>query len=115
MAKLKKIQAATLIETLIAMVVASVVFGIAFSVYLQVAASSTTGQKMKAFALVEKMLTETKREKRLFDEEYSDGGISITKTVSVSSLLPDLVLVQIVANDEKGKKVANRNILFLND
>lgn len=81
MVELKKLKADTLIETITATVITAIVFVMALTAIVNIEKMSNNHIKLKAYLLTEKIISETKQEKRYFDEDYQFETIKIIKNV----------------------------------
>lgn len=83
--RMKKIQAATLIETIIASVIILILFGILISFFVQISVNSFSTQEMRADQILDRYIIETDEQKAFLNEE-----IEVEKFIIRREIIGDL-------------------------
>ena len=110
MAKLKlgsvlhaKAKAATLLESMVAMVVVLLSFGIALMIYVNVANSNNSQQRLGVYLALNEVLADTVEDAAFTDEETKEGVLTIVKTVQPYGRSKSLIEIHLEARDLNGK------------
>lgn len=112
----KKIQASTLIEVITSMIIILIIFGISMMIVTNINTTSNTRMKLFAGMNINKLSEETKEEQSFFDEDYKIEGLKIEKKVSPYKNSENSILLEFIAFDVKGRKLATiREIIKTGD
>lgn len=107
----KKIQASTLIEVITAMIIIMIIFGIAMMIFTNINTTSNTKLKLFAGMHIDKVYEETIKENSFFDEDYQVESIKIEKKIMPYKNNDNIIILQFIAFDNKGKELLNKKEL----
>lgn len=97
--KLKRLPAASIVETIVALTIILVLFGISTTVLVQTGMYSPSVQKLRAGQLMNQILVDTKEERRFFDEEINEKDLKARKQVVAYEGKNNLVKVTVIILD----------------
>ena len=98
-----KARAATLLESLVAMVVVLLSFGIALMIYVNVANSNNSQQRLNAYFILNQVLAETVEYSAFANEEFKKGSLTIIRAVLPYGRSKSLIEIHLEARDLNGK------------
>jgi Tfp pilus assembly protein PilV len=112
MAGIKKLKAATLLESLIAMIIIVMCLSIGTMIYSNILSSDKQRIQLKAMFILNSEAQQTKTEKSFLDAEKQVDEWNVKKTVEHYDQTENLYRLSITITDKDGKVVATRNELI---
>lgn len=113
MALAKKVKASTLMETLVAMVVSMITLTFGTLVFVKVMDSSHQPEKLSSKIGVDKIASESIKEKQFIDAKLKQDELTIVKSVMPYKGSKTLNQISVKAFNNQDKLVAERNELII--
>src|ERR1041385_5013418 len=109
-----KLKASTLIESIVALTIISIVFAISIIIFMSVTNAGYLNQKIIAHQIIQSMISETKSQKKYFEESLSRYDIQFFKTVETVNE-KGLIKLSIRSVDKNGKLLEEYNEYIISD
>lgn len=113
-AVLKKMVSGSLIETIVSIVILTTILAIAYATIIQINSGPAIQVLNVAAGETDEIIFKAIHEDRFFDEEYTIGGLKISKTVQVSKELP-VIFLRVETRDVKEKLIYYRQMVLPNE
>lgn len=107
------VEASSILEVLISMVIILIVFGIAMMISANVLKSSLSIKKIKAQAVLSKLLIETESGADLTNKTFKLDSFIVEEEFKVTELYPDLIEVHLTAFDVNQEKITDLQKLII--
>lgn len=111
--KVRKIAAATIIETMVAMTILLVLFGMAITLLVQVTLAGNSGKKIKAEQLLSDWAVKTKQDQQYVDEEITADGFLLKRTVKAAAGENGLLEIEYSIYEDGKKLLPDRKELVI--
>lgn len=112
MAKLKKIQASTLVETIVAMVIITVIFSIALLIIANIAGRKNPQLRFKAYSEAQNTINNSLSTADFEDEEWQEDGLFIEKRILRYKEYNDLRILDVSIYDNKNRLLVEKKELI---
>jgi hypothetical protein len=109
----KKLKATTIIESMIAMIIIVICFGIGTMIFNNILSSDKHRQELKAMLYLNQEAIEIKKEKIFLDNEKQIGEWTIKSKIEKYEQTENLIKLELLAINSKGKIIAKRNELIV--
>lgn len=110
--KIKRVPAATLVETIVALIIILVLFSITVTILVQASLHSPSFLKLRAVQLINQVAAETTEEQRIFDEEIVRGDLRVYKRVEIYGEYQNLVNITFTVLDSRNKELITERRFF---
>jgi len=111
----KKLKASSVLEGLAANALLAIVSVIFSMIYVNVQNSYQMPNKLKASTELERIWTETKKEKKFIDEIIEEKNLVIKKSIEKYRDIDNIRLLKVVITNKKNKVLAERKELIINE
>jgi hypothetical protein len=101
--KIFRVNGNTILETIVALVIIITVFGTATTLFVKVAASSTSMQKLTTENILKNYATKTEEEKLFFTDEETIDGYRVKREVTALDNIKNMILIHFYIFDQNNK------------
>ena len=108
-----KLPATTIVETMVALSIVSIAFTVGMMIYFNVLDNSSIIQSISAENSLRQIMEATKQNKNFIEEEITQDGLLIQKTIQTREQSTELIWLHLEAIGENGKVIAALHELIL--
>ncbi|HTC00444.1 MAG TPA: hypothetical protein VK705_07160 [Ferruginibacter sp.] len=105
--KIYRLRGNTILETIVALVIIITIFGTATTLFVKVAASSTSMQKLTAENILKTYAIKTEEQKLFFTDEEEINGYRVKREVTAMDNLKNMTMIHFYIFDQNNKLLSD--------